>query len=111
MAAISHCQLTVRLAPVRSKRTTSRRNTTVRAVQTPAKPSVSTRENVKSTPLDAFPKSAVKSRETPRPANETFDKAYKDYSTGYASVPPYTNPKHPQNHSHSSQSAPNEGRQ
>jgi all-trans-8'-apo-beta-carotenal 15,15'-oxygenase len=57
-------------------------------VQTPAKPSESTtRQNVKSTPLDAFPKSAVRSRQTPKPATETFEKAYKDYSTGYASVP------------------------
>jgi len=90
MAAVSHCPLLgARASSVRSKRTASRRGitTTTRAVQTPAKPARVTRENVKSTPLDAFPKSAVGSRRVPKPKSETFDKAYKDYSTGYASVP------------------------
>ena len=89
MAAFTHCQLAgAKLAPVRSLKARRGVRTAARAVQTPAKPSESTtRETVKSTPLDAFPKSAVQSRQTPKPATETFDKAYKDYSTGYASVP------------------------
>jgi carotenoid cleavage dioxygenase-like enzyme len=89
MAAFTHCQLAgAKLAPVRSLKARRGVCTAARAVQTPAKPSESTtRETVKSTPLDAFPKSAVQSRQTPKPATETFDKAYKDYSTGYASVP------------------------
>ena len=89
MAAFTHCQLAgAKLAPVRSLKARRGVRTAVRAVQTPAKPSESTtRQNVKSTPLDAFPKSAVRSRQTPKPATETFEKAYKDYSTGYASVP------------------------
>ena len=64
---------------------TARRNTVVRAVQTPVKPSV--RETTESQPTDAFPKSAVKSRQDVKPATETFKKKYADYSTGYASVP------------------------
>ena len=91
MAAFTHSRAAFAARPSRCELASSRPGAALRrrrAVQTPAKPSESTtRETVKSTPLDAFPKSAVQSRQTPKPATETFDKAYKDYSTGYASVP------------------------
>ena len=89
MAAISHGHLagaTKRATLSRSRKNVARRGAfSVRAVQSPAKPSEKT--PVKSTPIDQFPKSAVASRQVVKPASEDFKQAYSDYSTGYASVP------------------------
>ena len=90
MAAITHSRAAFAARPsaVRARKLGRDGVAPVRAVQTPAKPSEQMKtQKVTSTPLDQFPKSAVKSRQTVLPASETFEKAYADYSTGYASVP------------------------